>query len=314
MGDSNFEKVICGIIIAIFICSFIGLVGYLVWDSNRDKIEEDLQKIHDEAAGLVTLPSVIEERPAEKTEIAYQPTEVPKTSKKVTGLPSMTPVPTAEPTDSLTPTPTLSPVPEQSAGGTGVANAGKLSLEQLYAINPDLAGWIRIPGTEVDYPFAAVGNRKSIYDETAYDGKTKSAFGTIFTHNNVSDPTSIPNLVLYGHNMAATGYGMFTQILKYKDKTWASNHARLEIVIGDTPLVYTFFCCYNIKTTDEFLYEQTAFVGPKDLTSYSEEILRRSKVKASDAVAGAAHYITLSTCDRGYDSKNGRFVVVFVRK
>ncbi|MBQ6105748.1 MAG: sortase [Lachnospiraceae bacterium] len=306
MEDSKFEKVICWIVIAVFLCSFIGLIGYLVWDANQDKIEEDIQKIHDEAAELVALPSVIEERPEERTEIVYQPTDAPKP----TGVPSPTPVPTLEPTESPTPEPTREP--EQKSGGT--VNSGTISLEQLYAINPDIAGWIRIPGTEVDYPFAAVGNKKSIYEDTAYDGKTKSAFGTIFTHNNVSDPTSIPNLVLYGHNMAATGYGMFTQLLKYKNKDFAKNHARIELVIGDTPLVYEFFCCYNVSTTDSFLYEQTAFTGPKDLTSYSEEILRRSKVKAEGATAGAAHYLTLSTCDRGYDRKNGRFVVVFVRK
>jgi sortase B len=306
MEDSKFEKVICWIVIAVFLCSFIGLIGYLVWDANQDKIEEDIQKIHDEAAELVALPSVIEERPEERTEIVYQPTDAPKP----TGVPSLTPVPTLEPTESPTPEPTREP--EQKSGGT--VNSGSISLEQLYAINPDIAGWIRIPGTEVDYPFAAVGNKKSIYEDTAYDGKTKSAFGTIFTHNNVSDPTSIPNLVLYGHNMAATGYGMFTQLLKYKNKNFAKNHARLELVIGDTPLVYEFFCCYNISTTDSFLYEQTAFTGPKDLTGYSEEILRRSKVKAEGATAGAAHYLTLPTCDRGYDRKNGRFVVVFVRK
>ncbi len=306
MEDSKFEKVICWIVIAVFLCSFIGLIGYLVWDANQDKIEEDIQKIHDEAAELVALPSVIEERPEERTEIVYQPTDAPKP----TGVPPLTPVPTMEPTESPTPEPTREP--EQKSGGT--VNSGNISLEQLYAINPDIAGWIRIPGTEVDYPFAAVGNKKSIYEDTAYDGKTKSAFGTIFTHNNVSDPTSIPNLVLYGHNMAATGYGMFTQLLKYKNKDFAKSHARLELVIGDTPLVYEFFCCYNISTTDSFLYEQTAFTGPKDLTGYSEEILRRSKVKAEGATAGAAHYLTLSTCDRGYDRKNGRFVVVFVRK
>lgn len=306
MEDSKFEKVICWIVIAVFLCSLIGLIGYLVWDANQDKIEEDIQKIHDEAAELVALPSVIEERPEERTEIVYQPTDAPKP----TGVPSLTPVPTLEPTESPTPEPTREP--EQKSGGT--VNSGNISLEQLYAINPDIAGWIRIPGTEVDYPFAAVGNKKSIYEDTAYDGKTKSAFGTIFTHNNVSDPTSIPNLVLYGHNMAATGYGMFTQLLKYKNKDFAKNHARLELVIGDTPLVYEFFCCYNISTTDSFLYEQTAFTGPKDLTGYSEEILRRSKVRAEGATAGAAHYLTLSTCDRGYDRKNGRFVVVFVRK
>lgn len=314
MEDSKIEKVICGIMIAFFLCAFIGLVGYILWDTNRDKIEEDIQKIHDEAAGLVTLPSVIEERPSEKRDIAYKPTDVPTVTLRPTAVPTSTPFPTEEPMETPTPVPTSTPEPNPNGGGGRNADAGRLSLEQLYAINPDLAGWIRIPGTEVDYPFAAVGNKKSIYDEIAYDGKTKSAFGTIFTHNNVSDPASIPNLVFYGHNMAATGYGMFTQILKYKDKNWANSHARLELVIGDTPLVYTFFCCYNITTNDDFLYEQTAFVGPKDLTSYSEEILRRSKVKADGATAGAAHYVTLSTCDRGFDRKNGRFVVVFVRK
>lgn len=319
MRESNVEKIAFWVILTVFLLGVGGFVIYLLWQGSEQKIKEDLKLIHDEAAAMVSLPSVIEEAPGTKTEIVYQPSQESKITSPVTK--AVTPVPTEEPEPSVTPEPTETVSPteapaSQSGGGGGLnvlTGAKNYTLEELYKFNPDLAGWLRIPGTEVDYPFAGVGSGSSKYGEIAFDGKTKTAFGTLFTHNNLSDPASIPNLVIYGHNMQGTGYGMFTQLLKYKDKNFAKNHARLELIVGDTPLVYTFFCAYNITTTDEFQYEQMAFTGPKDLTRYSEEILKRSKVKADGATAGPAHYITLSTCDRGYSGKNGRFVVVFVR-
>ena len=292
-------------------------IAFLVWGAiylhrmqDRNHAEE-AKREHDLALQYVALPSISVEPLTDATEIAFAGAQDV----------SLTPAPTDAPLPTITVMgePEVSPEPTPSEGQTASGNPKKSGkeksgLEALYDLNPDIAGWIRIAGTEIDYPFVAIGDKANKYLETSFDGKTKSKFGTIFTRNNVSDPLSIPNFVLYGHNMAATGYGMFTQLLKYKSADFAKNHNTVEIIVGNTTMTYEFFCCYNIKTTDAFLYEQMSFVGPKDLTRYSEEILKRSKVKADSAVAGAAHYVTLSTCDRKYDNDHGRFVVVFVRK
>lgn len=317
----------------ILIGSLIGLLALLAflfgtWAYHRHDaaMRKEAEAERDAAMQYVSLPSVIATRP-EPDEISY----VEPDGGGITPSPEATrpPVRTATVTPSLDaptdlvanlPSGEPTPIPEttgESASGTKSEKkkGSATGMEELYALNPDIAGWIRIPNTEIDYPFVAIGDKANKYLETSFDGKTKSKFGTIFTRNNLDDPSSIPNLVLFGHNMAATGYGMFTQLLKFKKNAeFAKAHSTLEIIIGDETFTYEFFCCYNIKTSDSFLYEQMSFIGPKDLTRYSEEILKRSNVKADGAAAGAAHYITLSTCDRKYDSEHGRFVVVFVRK
>ena len=305
MKENRIEKVVLWITLTLFLVGVVGVIGYILIDQNRSTAEaKNYERINDEVAELVVLPPRIEEQPNVDAEVRYQPetgSKVVETDEVDTDI-NVTEIPTPEAT------------PTEGAKKGGPASASSFDLQKLYALNPDIAGWIRIPGTEIDYPFAGIGDKPCIYLDTAYDGKTKSDFGTLFTRNNLSDPSSISNLVMFGHNMMSPGYGMFTQLMKYKDKSFAKNHSRLELIIGNTPLVYEFFCAYNIKSNDAFHYEKMAFVGPKDLTAYSEEILSRSKVKADGAVAGEAHYVSLSTCDRPYDSKEGRFVVVFVRR
>ena len=323
MKNNKLESIVFWVVLTTFLSAAVGFVVWLLIDLNQAKIADNLRIIHDEAASLVSIPSTIPNKP--RTDKGKAAEAKKGSGERETVLRNET---GAGESGVNAPEVLGETITEETAGdGKGVStkqpeassasarnvSASEISLSALYSVNPDLAGWIRIPGTEIDYPFAAIGNRKNKYLDTAYDGRTKSSFGTIFTRNNLSDPDSVSNLVLYGHNMSGTGYGMFTQLLKYKQASFAKNHADLLVIIGETPYKYTFFCAYNVRTSEDFSYEQMAFTGPKDLARYTEEILKRSTVKADGATA-SSHYVTLSTCDRGYDYKNGRFVVVFARE
>ena len=323
MKNDKLESIVFWVVLTTFLSAAVGLVVWLLIDLNQAKIADNLRIIHDEAAALVSIPSAIPDKPrtdkGKAAEAKRNPGEQETASRNGTeggisdaGAPEVREEMRAEETPRDRKGASINQ-PETSYASTGDASASEISLSALYSVNPDLAGWIRILGTEIDYPFAAIGNRKNKYLDTAYDGRTKSSFGTIFTRNNLADPDSVSNLVLYGHNMSGAGYGMFTQLLKYKQASFAKSHADLLVIIGETPYKYTFFCAYNVRTSENFSYEQMAFTGPKDLARYTEEILKRSTVKAGGATA-ASHYVTLSTCDRGYDYKNGRFVVVFARE
>ncbi|MBR4306359.1 MAG: class B sortase, partial [Ruminiclostridium sp.] len=88
--------------------------------------------------------------------------------------------------------------------GGGVRNeAGILpSFEQLLDINPDTVGYLKIPGTAIDYPVVKSEDNDYYLFRDFYGNPNKS--GTVMMdHKNVvsADKTSA-NLVLYGHNMA----------------------------------------------------------------------------------------------------------------
>ena len=86
--------------------------------------------------------------------------------------------------------------------------------EEMLKINPDTVGYIRIDGTEVDFPVVQTNNNED-YLKTAFDGSSNKA-GTVFldyrnvlTANKRSD-----NLVLYGHNQKDRT--MFGSLKDYK--------------------------------------------------------------------------------------------------
>lgn len=294
------------IIVSVSVFALGGLLVTLVIlraiSAVRESNKAEAQDMHDSAASYVTIPP----------EPMYQPTEA--VAKKAE--PSATPAPTGSPTDF----PTVSPEPEiteepNSDGterGAWLRSASQYNLDALYQLNPDLCGWIRIDGTEIDYPIANIGDGPDKYNELAYDGKTKSAFGTIFTRNKVEN--GLPkNLVLYGHNMEATGYGMFTQLMKYQDASFASSHQDVLIILGNEPYHYKLVCGFHIKVTDEFHYETMSFAGEKSFLAHVEKEISLAKVKGSGSVNEGDQILTLSTCDRHYGGKNGRWVLVFVR-
>ncbi len=178
--------------------------------------------------------------------------------------------------------------------------------QALYEENPDLAGWIQIEGTRLNYPVMYTPNDPEFYLYRAFD-RSNSSSGTPFIGQGCSlDPRS-GNVILYGHNMKDKS--MFASLLKYKDKQFWQTHPRIKFdtlfKTGEYEVLSAFyvdvtpqnghFAFYDIDTADE----QQAFVEKcKQLSLYDTGVSASSE----------DHFLTLVTCS--YHSKNGRFVVV----
>ena len=207
---------------------------------------------------------------------------------------------------------------EQLAEGTLPANSAapmdtdsKIlpQYRELYQENPDLAGWVQIEGTNLDYPVMYTPDDQEFYLRRAFD-QSYSVSGTPFMGQGSSlDPQS-DNLILYGHNISSKT--MFAALLNYKNETFWREHPCIRFdtlfqageyeVLSAFPIDVTpgnghfqFYKYVDFDTVDE---RQDFIACCKQLSLYETGV----SVEESD------HLITLVTCS--HHVKNGRFVVV----
>lgn len=298
MDKGDFVKIFIVVLVGALCIGAVGLTVCRAINKNRseDYQEEARQKVvllGDEPQGAVTVTPV-------------STTQTPSAAENV-----ITPSPEPDMENELTPS--VTPTPSEGDKPKSIVTSG-FDLTQLMRENKDIIGWIRIPGTEIDYPLLQdSGSGK--YLNTAYDGKTKTDFGSIFT-NNVIEGTveGEENLVIYGHNMRTAGYGMFTSLMKYKDASYQNAHKKLELYFPDGVRTYQLFAVYSIKTTDSFRFDKMAFGGKADFENYIADVQKRSVYSSGVAANASSRLVTLSTCDRDYDWESGRLIVVFIQR
>lgn len=181
---------------------------------------------------------------------------------------------------------------------------------ELYEKNPDLAGWIRIANTVIDYPvmFTPEDAEKYIYKnfEGEYDDN-----GLLFVDGNCSMEPESDNLIIYGHNMRSGA--MFASLLYYASKSYWQAHPIIEFsTLYETrkyEIVAAFYDRVYNKSDTCFKFYQFVNVDSKEAF---QEGMSYFKEKACYETGVTAEYgdslITLVTC--AYHVKNGRFVVV----
>ncbi len=178
----------------------------------------------------------------------------------------------------------------------------------LHNKNNDLAGWIKVEGTNIDYP--VMQREKEYYLRRNFKGKY-SYSGLPFLDERC-DITSIEqNFILYGHNMK--NESMFHDLVKYRQQEFAKEHSKLlfdtiyeegvydVIAVFDMPLPTDYdqtFSLYEfLDNRDESMVNKFMEVKEK-YSLYSNEI----EVKVSDRL------VILSTCS--YHVMDGRLAVV----
>lgn len=181
-----------------------------------------------------------------------------------------------------------------------------INLENLYELNNDFIGWLKVNGTNISYPVMQTdSNRKDYYLRKNFY-KEYSQLGTPYIAEYCNVQTS-DNVIIYGHHI--TNYQVFGELEKYKKKEFYDNHKIInfntiyensdyEIIAVFKTVAYTGFKYYqfiNSSSEDEF---NTFIKRCKELSFYDTG----KTAKYGDKL------LTLSTCE--YSAKNGRLVVV----
>ncbi len=178
----------------------------------------------------------------------------------------------------------------------------KAKLLELQEQNSDIMGWIKIDGTNVNYPMVR-GKDNVWYLDHAPNGEYFRV-GSIFVDYRCSkDIGDNSNTVIYGHNMA--NESMFSQVnnfLRYEDFFRETN-----IVIYTLDGVYTYepFAAFHTKAYVQ--YFKTDFPSGEDFVTFAQTMQDYSLWKKDMTFSPDDKLITLSTCDNITDA--GRYAV-----
>ena len=101
--------------------------------------------------------------------------------------------------------------------------------DALFAQNNDFIGWIRIDGTNVNYPVMQTPNKPDFYLKRSFD-KTYSDYGVPYIDEACMTGIS-NNLVIYGHHM--NDGSMFADLCKYTDADFCREHPTIALFAVD---------------------------------------------------------------------------------
>lgn len=204
--------------------------------------------------------------------------------------------------------PQTEPMPEESKPEQDEMSENAIAwpvvdFAALESINSDCVAWIRIDGTEIDYPVVQ-GHDNSFYLKHLFGGKWNGA-GCIFLDSRVNPDLSDRHSVLYGHHMK--NGTMFSDIAKYKDQTFYENHTTGMILTPTENYRIKFFAGYVAGADDETAWKVT-FATEDEYVDWLNETVGRSWFNSEVIPTAEDRVITLSTCS--YEFNNARFVLI----
>ena len=182
---------------------------------------------------------------------------------------------------------------------------------QLFAANQDLAGWISIPGFDINLPIAQ-GSDNDYYLHRDIYGKY-TMYGVPFFDYRMTDLKDlVKNTVVYGHNMRHDDL-IFGLLENYREISGFEQAPVVECntIYGDhTWFVYAVFITNSKEEDDNGYSFPYNFINCSDakFKTYIEEIDKRKLYSTGVDISESDRILTLSTCC--YDFDDARLVVV----
>ncbi|MDL2288928.1 class B sortase [Oscillospiraceae bacterium OttesenSCG-928-F05] len=178
----------------------------------------------------------------------------------------------------------------------------------LHAQNPDLAGWLTIPDTAVDYP--VMRREGDYYLSHGFDGGAAPG-GLPFIDDRCDPAETGHNLIIHGHNMKSGE--MFHGLLDYTEADFAEAHARIRLDTLTEEQEYRVIAALRLPADPENPKGFSVYdlIDTKDEASVAElnRIIRRhGDYWSGETVAPGDDLLTLATCS--YHVYDGRFVLV----
>ena len=181
----------------------------------------------------------------------------------------------------------------------------------LKAMNPDVVGWLQIPGTIVNYPvFKSDDN--DFYLHHAPD-RSESIGGAVFMdYENTSPGMVDPQTIVYGHHMR--NGSQFKPVADMDNQELFDGVKTVWYVTegGAFKLAPLFLYYVNENDTE---VRQFQFQSPDAFHAYLNKYLGEAKTRRPDvetAVNAVGHVLTLSTCN--YYDGYGRTLLVCAPK
>lgn len=181
---------------------------------------------------------------------------------------------------------------------------------QLYEENHDFAGWLRIPGTKIDYPVMSREGDNNYYLDKNFEGqKDKNGLLILDYRNDVTADRQ--NLIIYGHNMR-TGV-MFGTLKNYKEKAFCEEHMtiRFDTLYEECEyrVVAAMLGSVAYEDEDVFRYYDAIDISTEEnFNAFKENVMSNAIYTTDVTITYGDSCLILSTCDNY--KEDGRFVVI----
>lgn len=176
---------------------------------------------------------------------------------------------------------------------------------EFYEKNSDFVGWIRIDGTNINYPVMQTLDNPDYYLKHNFEHEY-SDYGVPYLDEACVLGES-NNYVIYGHHMK--NGSMFYDLDGYADPEFCKEHPviRFDTLAGFGK--YEVIAVFRFNTErDKFRYDQGVSMTEEEYGQYIEQVHERELYSTGKTAQYGDQLLTLSTCE--YTYRNGRLVVV----
>ena len=177
----------------------------------------------------------------------------------------------------------------------------KVNFTALSEINPDVAGWLSLSGTVINYPIVQ-GTDNEYYLEHLFTGEVNHP-GCIFIDVGNAKDFSDKNTVLYAHHMR--NGSMFAELEGYRSQEYYESHK--ELVLQTPSGTYLIQPFAGLLSTGSGDYVQFSFDSTEAFLAYVDSMRNNSTFTSDVTVEAGDRIVTMSTCR--YDVEDGRYAV-----
>ena len=207
----------------------------------------------------------------------------------------------------------VNPYTECTDGKSGNSKTQGYTDTMTFANNPDMVGWIKIDGTNINYPVMQTPNEPDYYLNRDFY-KNQSVYGCPYVQANCDVKTPSDNVIIYAHHM--NDGSMFANLELFRSKDFWKSHKQVSFDTLERKATYDILAVFAVPVdeTDKNSFKYYEFVNAYDPQHFSDFVSRCKELSFYDTGVTAKYgdkLLTLSTCEYTHD--NGRLVIVAKR-
>lgn len=170
----------------------------------------------------------------------------------------------------------------------------------LYKQNKDLAGWLSIEGTVINYPVMQTGKKNpDFYLHNGFD-KKESDHGTLFVDARNDIVNRDTNLIIYGHNMRDGT--MFGGLKSFMDKNYFEKHQELvfDTIYEKAKYRIVAVCLSKVNYQDDDTFRYYNFLNAESKEEFQAFLANIQQLTVFDQnidISYGDELLTLSTCN-----------------
>lgn len=183
--------------------------------------------------------------------------------------------------------------------------------KSVYNENQDLAGWLTIEGTAIDYPVMQCEDDEFYLSHNFYRETDK--YGCLYVKNIADLDSPGTNFIIYGHNMKDGS--MFGELERYRNHDFYREHAHISFDTLYEERTYEVMAVFPFdlyKEDQPFQYYKFYRANTEaEFIDFYENVCKLALYDTGVTASFGDTFLTLSTC--AGDGADQRFVVVAKR-